>query len=188
MPIDSHSSGPHASGRQATDPDAPGAATSGGNGAAGPGGGFGQGGGAGATADKLSLLALARMCLSNSRTLVADVMDVATLETKLATLSVMEMLVFALGAALLMFTIWTLLLAAVAAALITAGLSWWLVLLSLAVLSGIGLWLSIRRIRTLSGNLRFAATRHLLRPSTLSQPYTPSTEAEHADPNAQTSH
>lgn len=117
---------------------------------------------AGENHESEGVLASLLASLSNSRVLVGEIFDLATLEAKLAALSMVEIMVFGLSVALLGFTLWLLILAAVATSLILAGLNWPLTLLLLAVVSAIAVWLSIRRIRKLADNLRFTATRGMI--------------------------
>lgn len=116
--------------------------------------------------------------LGQGRAMIGEILELASLETRLATMSLLEMVAFAIGAALLGFSLWLLVLAAIAGGLMALGLSWPLALLVLAVLSGAGVWFSIRRVRKLSENLRFTATRNVLAPPR------PTTETNYADPDA----
>lgn len=135
-------------------------------------------------ASRPSLLASVLDTLAQGRAMVGELLELASLETRLAALSLLEMTAFAIGAALLGFSVWLLLLAAVAGGLIALGLSWPLALLLLAVLNGVGIWFSIRRVRQLSENLRFTATRNVLAPP---QPAVatglPTVETNYADAN-----
>jgi hypothetical protein len=121
----------------------------------------------GLTARAGALLQRVEESARRGRDLIGDVCELAALEARLAALSLMEMQGLALIAALLAFTTWGLLLAALVLALVEwAGLGWVGALLVLAAMNaaaGAWVWLRLRR---LSDNLTFNATRALLLPAT----------------------
>lgn len=123
--------------------------------------------------------------LHNGRALLGRALDLATLEARLAALSVVEMLALAVVIGLMAFTIWLLVLAAIAATLIKLGLGWPWTLLLLGALAAVALLLGIKRVRWLSENLRFAATRHALGESPAPPPHSPLGNP-HVDASSQT--
>ena len=84
------------------------------------------------------------------------------LEAKQAAWSAAYMLGFAVAAALLGVTAWLLLIGGVMTAAIRLGVPWWIVTLVALALHAGAAWLLVARIRTLVGNLSFAATRRTL--------------------------
>ncbi|MDX9875636.1 MAG: hypothetical protein RBS88_12040 [Spongiibacteraceae bacterium] len=104
--------------------------------------------------------------LQSGRTLLGRTFDLATLEARLAALSVVEMLALGVAIGLMAFTIWLLLLAAIAATLIKLGLGWPWTLLLLGALTAVAVLLGVKRVRWLSDNLRFTALRQVLLPAT----------------------
>lgn len=108
--------------------------------------------------------------LQQGRELVAGIADVASLEGRLAALSLAQMLSLAVGAALLACSAWGLTLAALAFALASAGVPWLWLLPSMAIVNALLAWWAWCRLRALGDDLGFTATRNLLRtlPATLS--------------------
>lgn len=99
------------------------------------------------------------------RRLVGAVTELASLEARLAALSLMEMQGLALVAALLAFSSWGLLLALMVMMLAQWTVLGWPGALLLAALINAGaVWLVVRRLRRLSANLSFGATRAILFP------------------------
>ncbi|MGZ8273697.1 MAG: phage holin family protein [Burkholderiaceae bacterium] len=84
------------------------------------------------------------------------------LEAKQAAWSAAYMLGFAVAAALLAVTAWLLLIGGIMTAAIRLGVPWWVATLVALVLHAGAAWLLVTRIRTLVGNLTFAATRRTL--------------------------
>ena len=84
------------------------------------------------------------------------------LEAKQAAWSAAYMLAFAVAAALLGVTAWLILIAALMTTAIRLGVPWWLVTVVALALHAGATWLLVARIRTLVGNLTFAATRRTL--------------------------
>jgi hypothetical protein len=84
------------------------------------------------------------------------------LEAKQAAWSAAYMLGFAVAAALLGVTAWLLLIGGLMTAAIRLGAPWWIVTLVALALHAGAAWLLVARIRTLVGNLTFAATRRTL--------------------------
>jgi hypothetical protein len=91
--------------------------------------------------------------------------ELASLEARLAAVSLMQMQGLALGAALLAFSAWGLLLAALVLALAQwTPLGWLGALLVVALINGAAAWLAWRRLRQLTVNLTFESTRQVLFP------------------------
>ncbi len=100
--------------------------------------------------------------LQHGRELLAGVVEVAALESRLAALSLTQMLTLAVVAALLACSGWGLALAALALALARAGVPWLWLLPVMAVVNGLIAWWAWRRLTHLGGDLNFKATRQLL--------------------------
>ncbi len=84
------------------------------------------------------------------------------LEAKQAAWSAAYMLGFAVAAPLLGVTAWLILIAGLMTTAIRLGAPWWIVTLVALVLHAGAAWLLVARIRSLVGNLTFAATRRTL--------------------------
>lgn len=108
--------------------------------------------------------------LQHGRDLLSGVAEVAALESRLAALSLTQMLTLAVVAALLACSAWGLALAALAFALARAGVPWLWLLPVMAVMNGLIAWWAWCRLINLGGDLNFQATRQLLRalPTSLS--------------------
>lgn len=119
--------------------------------------------------------------LQQGRELLSGVAEVAALESRLAALSLAQMLALAVVAALLACSAWGLLLAALAVALARAGIPWLWLLPAMAVLNGALTWWAVCRLRALGADLGFNTTRELLRtlPANLS-----TSEPDHEKPPA----
>lgn len=119
--------------------------------------------------------------LQQGRELLAGVAEVASLESRLAALSLAQMLSLAVATALLACSAWGLALAALAFALAGAGIPWLWLLPSMAIANGLLAWWIWHRLSALSDDLGFQATRKLLRtlPATLS-----TSEQSHEKPPA----
>jgi uncharacterized membrane protein YqjE len=134
-------------------------------------------GAASAEAANDGVLDSARSLWRDFTALARDQLELALLETQRAGKSAVNMLIYALGATMLLVTAWLGVLAAIVIGLAELGLHAGFGVLIVVALNLVGAYVLYRMIRSSSEDLGFPATRRSLRNQSLpSNPSTPSPE------------
>jgi len=110
-----------------------------------------------------SISGLAVTAFATLREWVADSLEVAALESRLAGFALAAMSAIAIAATILLLTAWGLVIAAVVAALLQAGMQLWLALLAVAGVNAVVAAVLIALVPRIGKRLTFESTRNIFR-------------------------